>query len=64
MKVKKKASPGEMIQSTNHAGNNSVASSQRMKEDICIYIAWFLVQLLEFLKFEPELQKHFTFAHL
>ena len=54
-----------MIQSTNHADNNSVASSQYMKEDICIYIACFLVELyLEFLKFEPKLQVHFMFAHL
>lgn len=60
-----KKSPSEVIQSTNHADNNSVASSQYRKEDICIYIACFLVELyLEFLKFEPKLQTHFMFTHL
>ena len=50
-----------MIHSTNQAGNNLVAVLQGMKEDICIYIVWFLVKLsLEFLKFGPELQTHFT----
>lgn len=54
-----------MFQSTNHADNNSVPSSQYMKKNICIYTAWFLVELyLEFLKFEPKLQTHFIFAHL
>ena len=39
-----------MIHSKNQARNNQVAVLQSMKEDICIYIAWFLVELsLEFL---------------
>lgn len=45
----KKASPGAMIHSKHQARNKQVAVLPSMEEDICIYIAWFLVELsLEF----------------
>lgn len=60
---KKKKIPGEGIQNTNPADNKAMASPGYMKEDVCIYIACFLLEFyFKFLKFVPKLQT--LFVHL